>query len=119
MYGLPSPHDQMVRGLACELNRRGFCVVADHLPEFHQRPPSISGYIPDLVAYCGSNAQIIAEAETEDGMQVQHTYDQWRAFSTCGCHFHVIVPAGCVPYAQSQAYVHGIRVDFWWQMPVT
>jgi hypothetical protein len=106
-------HDSMVRALANELMSQGYYVYAD-ISGFTQ-PQEIRGYIPDIIAV-KEKSTVIAEAETCDTIDTEHTREQYKVFSTVpGTDFHVIVPESCLTSAQYYANIWGISVDYWWK----
>jgi hypothetical protein len=72
-----SKHDREVRRTADSLKRRGFKVDAD-VPGYN-RPDTIRGYRPDVVARKGWK-RVIVEVETTDSANSARDVKQQRAF---------------------------------------
>ena len=72
-----SKHDQTVRKVAYNLNRKGYSVKAD-VRGFKQ-PSILGGYRPDVVARKGNQRKII-EVETPDSVNSARDQKQRQAF---------------------------------------
>jgi len=109
-----SLHDRMVLARARGLLSEGYEVRAD--VNGYNRPPTVNGHVPDIYARkVGST--VIAEAETCDTIESEHTRSQYVAFSSVPqAAFHVIVPETCLTSAKEAARRWGISVDKWWYM---
>lgn len=70
-------HDRKVREIAQDYRRRGYNVRADVAG--YQRPPTIGGYRPDVVA-SKSGQETIVEVETPDSTNSARDAAQRRAF---------------------------------------
>lgn len=100
-------HTRMIAETVRELVAKGFRVEADHLHDFNQ-PNAIhwrgarTGHIPDVMATNGSR-KLIAEVETPDSINDQHTYDQLKLFSAFaqlnGYEFILVIPPDIRPEA--------------------
>lgn len=88
-------HDNMVRYVANDLNRRGYRVIADHIGWLNGAPGEINGYIPDIIA-TASEVNFIMEIETCPSYADDHTREQLTAFSRVqGSTTYVIIPNTC------------------------
>jgi len=113
-----SDHDKMVKTMADKFEREGMQVKADHIGHRNGQPPSIGGYIPDVLATAMSK-KIILEAETPETIASEDTRKQMQAFSTVnGAEFHVIVPKGYTAEMRQKAREWGINIDQVWHMEV-
>ncbi len=74
-----SKHDKRIKEIADHHSSRGSKVLADHIRE-HQRPPAISGQIPDLIVETWFEILLI-EIETHDSINTSHAKNQHIAFS--------------------------------------
>ena len=72
-------HDKAVLAWGKTLASQGWTTVYVHLPGYTQ-PPLIGGYIPDVYATHGIEA-IAIEIEDRDSITLQHTKQQFAAFS--------------------------------------
>ena len=72
-----SKHDQAVQRIANAYERRGYNVTAD--VRGYQKPKTISGYRPDVVAKRGRE-RIIVEVETPDSVESARDHKQQQAF---------------------------------------
>ena len=107
-----SLHDTMVRIRANNLTNDGYYVYADisGFPE----PPKFGGHIPDIYAVKGVS-KIITEIETCETICLDHTREQYTAFSHVSeTEFHVKVPESCLSEAKDCAARWGITVNRWW-----
>lgn len=83
-------HDTLVRAAAKALEKKGYCVTADHVIGWEgdgegKRPSNIGEYIPDIIASNKPDGRIIiVEAETEDTYNSSQTESQLRAFGSQG-----------------------------------
>ncbi|HEX9062652.1 MAG TPA: hypothetical protein VF941_20975 [Clostridia bacterium] len=96
-------HDSLVRAAAKALEKKGYCVTADHVIGWEgdgegKRPSYIGDYIPDIIASKKPDGRIIiVEAETEDTYNSSQTESQLRAFGRqgddkfSGCNINVCV----------------------------
>lgn len=77
-------HDRLVQLTVAEMQRQGATSIrADHLTNFSQ-PAQVGDYIPDVTGYFG-NSFTIAEAESTDMLNSEHTTAQWRTFYNAAC----------------------------------
>jgi len=106
-------HDSMLRTRANNLKKEGYAVKAD-LEEYEEKPEEINGKIPDITA-TKDNEEIIVEVETCESCTLEHTKEQYEAFSSVsGAEFHVVIPERCYEKAKAKAEEWGIKVDQWW-----
>jgi len=70
-------HDREVARIVAKYERQGFDVKAD-LPG-RPKPPSIGGYVPDVVARKGAERKIV-EVETQDSKNSSRDEGQKKAF---------------------------------------
>jgi len=111
-------HSKLIRALAKKYEEDGYWVQADHIDHPNGCPPQVNGHVPDVAAYSGGTLKIIAEAETCDTLDDDHTRSQWSAFSRSPYRFDVIVPKRCLEAAKAQARTWGVNVDRWWWLDV-
>lgn len=71
-------HDRGVLNVGNEAVNRGWLTVFVDLPGY-QKPPMISGFIPDVYAHNGYR-ELVVEVETSDTINSQHTTQQCAAF---------------------------------------
>lgn len=106
-------HETMIRTRANNLSKYGYDVYADHIKEYNT-PREINGHIPDVFAEAIILPKIIVEVETSNSYDLEHTRQQYQAFSNIpNVEFHVVVPKSCLAKAQAKAREWNIRVDRW------
>lgn len=105
-------HDSMTRIRANNFKKKGYNVQAD-IDEY-ETPDEINGHIPDIIAK-KEKEKIIAETETCDSYNSEHTKSQYKAFDNeTDAKFHVVIPKSCYKKARKKAEEWGITVDYWW-----
>ncbi len=87
-------HDSLVEMTANHMVAQSYTRVrASHTDRF-AACDQIGDYVPDVTAFY-SNAFVVAEAESRDGLAQAHTEAQWRTFhshvSRTGGHFIAVV----------------------------
>ena len=110
-------HDYLVLVLVRWLERNDFNVAADL--EERAKPPTFSGYSPDVYAR-QMGRTIIGEAELRERLHDPETEQRWKALyaeaslpSSCPPHeLHIIVPSVCLDEARKLAAAWGISVTF-------
>ena len=106
-------HDNMLRTRADKLNEEKYSVKAD-LEEYEDKPEEINGKQPDIIA-TKDGEKIIVEVETCKSYSLDHTKEQYEAFSSVsGAEFQVVIPKSCYEEAKAKAEEWGIKGIQWW-----
>src|SRR3972149_78833 len=117
-YTSSKVHEEMIRYLIEMYRWLGYTSIkADHILSLSNRPLMIGKHIPDISAMRNFKT-IIAEAETQDSLELKETIEQWKDFSIHASRFcrefHVIVPKILLPKAQTIAWTRGIKIHLFW-----
>ncbi len=92
-------HFLLISVLVNALEEEGFAVEADHVGGMRQKPESIGGYVPDIVARRGDHIRLI-EVETQSTLASPRTASQIEAFCRhASATIIVAVPFDCLALA--------------------
>lgn len=93
-------HFLLINVLVNALEEEGFAVEADHVGGMRQKPESIGGYVPDIVARKGDQIRLI-EVETQSTLASSRTASQIEAFCQhASATIIVAVPFDCLTPAR-------------------
>jgi len=105
-------HDQVLKIAADELNRTGKYTVYQNPGNEHKT--RIGELYPDIILTPkeSNTVQFIIEVETHDSINASEAINQWKAYSTLGGTFYLLVPRESRPLAESFCRQCGIQVKF-------
>lgn len=109
-----SIHNKLIEKQVKGYKKLGYLdIKADHIGHRNGAPKEINGHRPDISAtYNG--IKIICEVETDDSISIEHTVEQWKAFSKSSYQFDICVPSKSLSKAKKFAEKHGIKVRKFW-----
>lgn len=109
-----SIHNKLIQKQVEEYKKlRYLSIKADHIGYGSGMPKEVNGHRPDISAN-NKGIRVICEVETDDSIEIEHTIEQWKAFSRSLYQFEVCVPAKSLAKAKKLAEKHGIKVDKFW-----
>ena len=120
-------HDDLVRSLAKHYSSLGYKGIRADIPGSTETPSGIywsstpdQKYVPDIVCFKNDvgNTLIIAEVETCETLNTDHTKEQLRIFAAHAKgkagEFHIMTPKECSGAAKSLAIELGITIHTYW-----
>lgn len=109
-----SIHNKLIEMHVEEYKKLGYInIKADHIGYKNGVPKEVNGHRPDISATF-NGVRIICEVETDESIEVEHTKEQWKAFSRSLKQFEVCVPAKSLSKAKKFAEKNGIEVEKFW-----
>ncbi len=105
-------HDQVIQIASDNLRRTGSYTV--YINPNGQHNTRIGELYPDIILTPpnSTNVQFIIEVETSDSVNASEATNQWKAYSTLGGTFYLLVPQASRALAESICRQFGIQAKF-------
>ena len=105
-------HDEVIQIASDNLRRTGNYTVYVNPGNAHNT--RIGELYPDIILtpQSSNTVQFIIEVETSDSITASEAINQWKAYSTLGGTFYLLVPRTSRALAESICRQYGIQVKF-------